>query len=82
MACVYFISNYGWAGILGLVWVYIVICGLLAGVLSTIVESSNIGVVGRVGPSAVVGAFEVVPEFIGLVRVVVTLGPAIVYMFG
>ncbi len=61
---------------------YIVIFSSLTGVLSTIVESLNVGVVGHVGPSAVVGVFEVVLEFIGVVWVVVTLGPAVVYMFG
>ncbi len=82
MAHVYFISDYAWVGILNLVWVDIVVCGSLSGVLSTIVESSNIGVVGWVGPGVVVGAFEVVSEFIGLVWVVVALGPTVVYMFG
>ena len=69
VTCVHFISDYAWAGILDLVWVNIVICGSLS------------GVVGQVGPSVVVGAFEGVSEFIRLVWVVV-LGPAVLYMFG
>ena len=59
-----------------------VICGSLSGVLSTIVESLNDGVVGQVGPGVVVGVFEGVSEFIGSVWVVVVLGPAVLYMFG